>query len=238
MFRPGIHHALFRDTALGKNGYRRPTLLMQSRYTHNESSEQTSPSSSDGPSQPKPKPERRPVNPATVRWTSVMDPRPRIPIGYQNYQDVRDRGPLFNLAKIELDPNPENAKQQWRNLCVEQEQKQKIANELWETNKELEVRCHCAEAKHENTKEVLQVVSRARKELEADNVRLVAEVQRTRKVMRELRQTQEKQQAAVPSWKDWSAGQASVFVLIAKATVMGLFTIAVVWALVSITNLF
>ncbi|KAI1753303.1 hypothetical protein F4782DRAFT_89556 [Xylaria castorea] len=98
-----------------------------------------------------------------------MDPRPRMYIDYVKYQDVRDRGPLFNLAKIELDPNPEHAKEQWRNLCVEQEQKQKIANELWETNKELEVRCYSAETDNAHIREVLASTTRACKSLEADN---------------------------------------------------------------------
>ncbi|TRX88672.1 hypothetical protein FHL15_010438 [Xylaria flabelliformis] len=190
MFRLGMHRALFGGTGFGTNSFQRltPTAMVslcptrfpsdrfpdlhtrfltrpgkQRRHIHDGSSEQTSPSSSSPPqAKPKPQREREHINHAFARWSSVMDPRPL-------YQDVRDKGPLFNLSKIELDPNPEAAKQQWRHLCVEMEQKQKIANELWDQKKELEVRSHCAEADNIRVRDALASTTQKCKTLKANN---------------------------------------------------------------------
>ncbi|KAI0546307.1 hypothetical protein F4679DRAFT_558008 [Xylaria curta] len=178
------------------------------------------PSSGGGSSQakpPKPQREKAPINLAFARWSSVMDPRPL-------YQDVRDKGPLFKLSKMELDSDPEAAKTQWRNLCAEQEQKQKIANELWDQKKELEVRCHCTEAENirirdalasatkknkilkannEHFQEVILLGTRACKKLEADNQSLQtrckdvgAKLEETREVLHIVSQAHKKLEAS------------------------------------------
>ncbi|KAI0197223.1 hypothetical protein EV127DRAFT_5158 [Xylaria flabelliformis] len=165
MFRLGMRRALSGGTGFGTNGFQRltPAIVMR-RHIHDGSQEQTGPSSSGAPSQAKPKPQREKehINLAFARWSSVMDPRPL-------YQDVRDKGPLYNLSKIELDPNPEAAKKQWRHLCVELEQKQKVANELWDQKKELEVRSHCAEADNIRVRDALASTTQKCKTLMANN---------------------------------------------------------------------
>ncbi|KAI0442590.1 hypothetical protein F4803DRAFT_353232 [Xylaria telfairii] len=214
--RLNIRRVLRRSIGRGATGSHPLTPVLMSRDAHNDSSEQTRPSSSNGPSQTKPTPPQRSINLATARWSSAMDPRPLDPI---LFQDVRDWGPLFNLSKIELDSDPETAKQQWRSLCVQHQLKQKTAYQLWKQNKELEVRCTCAEmqnsavlealaaarrtrnllegeikwlkdaeAKHEQTRGRLDTVSRVRMDLAMSNARLVTEVQAGKKTVQELRQ--------------------------------------------------
>ncbi|KAI1746182.1 hypothetical protein F4680DRAFT_12715 [Xylaria scruposa] len=167
MFRSSMHRALAGGAGLRTNGFPRLTPIVMRRNICDGDSEKTDPPSSGGPSQAKPKPqrERAPIDLPFARWSSAMDPRPL-------YQDVRDNGPLFRPSKMELDSDPEVAKQQWRNLCVEQEQKQKVANELWNQKKELEVRCHCTEAENIRIRDALTAASQKKRILKANNAHL------------------------------------------------------------------
>lgn len=144
------------------------------------------------------------------------------------------------MSKIELDPDPENAKQQWRDLCVQHDLKQKTASQLWEKNKELEVRCACAEmqnsqvlqalaaarrtrkllegeikwlkdaeAKHEQTRGMLDTVSRVRKDLAMSNARLAAEVQTGKKAMQDLRQIIVEQEDKLTAARRRRAGESA-----------------------------
>ncbi len=49
-------------------------------------------------------------------WNSFWEPNAGTCSKSPVFQDVRCRGPLFNLSKTELDDDPEAAKQQWRRL--------------------------------------------------------------------------------------------------------------------------
>ncbi|KAI0491070.1 hypothetical protein F4859DRAFT_32858 [Xylaria cf. heliscus] len=142
---------------------------------------------------------------STARWTAIMDPR--------NFQDVRGGGPLYTMTKIELDPNPEKAKTQWRHLCVEHEQKLRMANKLWRANKELEVRCHCVEADTMQVRLALADASLARKRLMADNKWLEvlrngaeAKLERTREVLDEVSQERRELVAKVQKARDTIEG--------------------------------
>ncbi|TGJ81952.1 hypothetical protein E0Z10_g6809 [Xylaria hypoxylon] len=113
---------------------------------------------------------------------------PRAPIAPKNprpvtFQDVRGRGPLFNLSKIELDADPEQAKQQWRKLCVEYDLKQEVATTLWEENRELEIRCGIVVAECKMIQERHNSVTRIWRELDADNQRLCEEIKRAQNMI-------------------------------------------------------
>ncbi|KAI1350252.1 hypothetical protein F5Y01DRAFT_316018 [Xylaria sp. FL0043] len=97
--------------------------------------------SSDSPSQPKPKQENQPVVTKDLYdyWRAVWGEE-EDEMSYENsvcLQRVYSHGPLFKLLNIPLDEDREAAKRQWHCLCVEFEQKKKIAMTLLEENQQL-----------------------------------------------------------------------------------------------------
>ncbi|KAI0413661.1 hypothetical protein F5X98DRAFT_279293 [Xylaria grammica] len=78
------------------------------------------------------------------------------------HQDIRSNGPLFSFARQELSADPEQAKKQWRRMCVEYNLKEKSAAILWEENQDLWNRWKKAQIERKTIKEEL------RKELEEE----------------------------------------------------------------------
>ncbi|KAI0540180.1 hypothetical protein GGR58DRAFT_174148 [Xylaria digitata] len=92
------------------------------------------------------------------------------------FQDVRGRGPLFNLSKIELESDYENAKQQWRNLRVEYKLREEVTSALWEENKALKAMCEDFRSQYKTSQERLNLAIQIGEALEAENARLYGEI--------------------------------------------------------------
>ncbi|KAI3323243.1 hypothetical protein HD806DRAFT_535728 [Xylariaceae sp. AK1471] len=89
-------------------------------------------------------------------------------------QDVRGQGPLFEKTKHELDTDPERAKRQWNEMCVQHDLKQRALHALWAEHVALEKRCIDAEARYKKVLAELALLPRKR---EADTGRLYAELE-------------------------------------------------------------
>ncbi|KAI0433085.1 hypothetical protein F5Y09DRAFT_339080 [Xylaria sp. FL1042] len=138
--------------------------------------------SSDGRSQPKSKQENQPVaeNDLYNYWRGVWgdDESEKNYEKAIHLQDVCSRGPLFELPNIPLNEDREAAKQQWHYLCVEHEQKRKIAMDLWEENQSLKNELKYAEETSKTLRESLDWAYQGLRQLGAENRILTEEIRR------------------------------------------------------------
>ncbi|KAI0814654.1 hypothetical protein GGR55DRAFT_441208 [Xylaria sp. FL0064] len=102
-------------------------------------------------------------------------------MSYENsvrFQRVYSHGPLFKLLNIPLDKNREAAKRQWHCLCVEFEQKKKIAMTLLEENQHLKIESKYAEEISKTLRESLDWAHQGLRELGEENKKLREEIRR------------------------------------------------------------